>query len=647
MMVTQSPSKHKRPKDERQSTKVIPSKDDLLLQDLPRGSMPAEDTGPAGGTREDTKDTPPQPQPQEPGRARDQKGSLQPVDMETTDAATATPEPDTMVERPSPFAQPREETTPHRDEPKAPPVMPPAMKPSADDTADKPPQAGPMRDSGTTEDDAMPSTRPARAPVAGIARVAGRTLRFGNEAVLTTGQRFDLGGRTYEIKAEEAFQGIFWAKTAGILVLTLLAAIGVAYLFSGGSSPGSIMGVVVNAQTGQIIPNATVSLEDGQVTQTNEAGLYLFKGTDPAQYVISAAAAGFEPQNGFIETEGAEVDQLSFALTPMNFASVQSAADSAEARKTETDIEESTKAPRSSSSRSYGTVELAVDFDGYLVFVDGELYGKNSEAVKRLSVGEHRIVLQLEGYEDYAATVTVKARAKSKLTVAKSDLTPRIDPIKRSRGKFTEGKNYLDQQEWSAAIRLFDEALGYDPDYADALQYRGWAYLKSGNPTAAETDFLAAADRYDQAKKYIDAVACAKYLIELKPKNPDYWRRRADYSLALADYEQAIEDYEKAVKLDKKSLENRLALGEAYFAAGEFKDAAKEFDRARRMADDPSHCYIRMILSYYHAGEIDDVVKKYEDFTEEAPPELVERLRDDPEWLKVLQIVGPEERTKN
>ena len=37
-----------------------------------------------------------------------------------------------------------------------------------------------------------------------------------------------------------------------------------------------------------------------------------------------------------------------------------------------------------------------------------------------------------------------------------------------------------EEQEWSAAIREFDQAIGYDPEYADALQYRGWAYLKTG-----------------------------------------------------------------------------------------------------------------------------------------------------------------------
>jgi tetratricopeptide (TPR) repeat protein len=229
----------------------------------------------------------------------------------------------------------------------------------------------------------------------------------------------------------------------------------------------------------------------------------------------------------------------------------------------------------------------------------------------------------------------------------KADLTPRIDPIKRSRGLFAEGKNYLDKRDWGAAIHQFNQALEYDPEYADAYQYRGWAYLKGQKPAEAVADFTRAADLYDQAKRYIDAVACAKYLIELDPKDPAHWRRRADYNLALADYNGAIGDYESALKLDKKSLSGRMALGEALFAAGRFDDAAKEFDRARRLADDPSDAYIRMILSYYSAGETDNVVKKYKDFSAVATPELMDRLRDDPDWLKVLQIVGPDERNKN
>lgn len=642
-MATQSPTKRKRPKSQQQRSQVIPSKDDLLIKDLPRGSLPAETKEPQNEKLSDRAEEREQSAGQ--STALESPPSLSPVEL---DAPKTKPQPrpvrESSANREPRFAEGEVRTTPDTGSTKPIKVQERIHSSSREDAPDGPGNLTPSARTLIAEPPPGQKERPIRS-AAGTARLTGRTLRFGGDAALMPGQQVELGGRSYEIKPEEAFRAVFWAKSAGLLILTLLAAIGVAYLASG-PSDGAIVGVVVNAKTGQIIPNATVALEDGRVARTNEAGIYLFEGAEAAQYVLTASAAGFEPQNGFIDTEGSEFDQLSFALVPHVFASVPEGSDSATAKETKKS-EERSKTARSSSERSYGTVELAVDFEGYLVFVDGELYGKNTSELKRMTAGKHQVVLQVEGYEDYTATVTVKARAKSTITVAKSDLTPRIDPIKRSRGKFAEGKKYLDRQQWAAAIRLFNEALEYDANYADAMQYRGWAYLKTDKPTAAKDDFVRAAELYDLAMKYIDAVACAKYLIEIDPKNPANWRRRADYNLALTDFDAAIEDYKKAVSLNKKSLTSRMALAEAYFAAGKYKDAAKEFDRARKLADDPSQAYIRMILAYYNAGEIDDVVKKFRDFSEVATPGVMERLREDPDWLRVLQIVGPEERTKN
>ena len=596
----------------------VPSTDDLLKKDLPRPD--------AANAPRSTGDQNP---------SAKQSG-LEPVDL-PNDRQIPTPKPRTGGPVP---------TRPNPTEPKAPdkpvsetPVTRPHKVPTAAPSSVAPLPNRQIETATTTKINTEPEIP--------VARLTGHTLRFPPNVSLVPGHPVEVDGHTFQIKPEEAFRGIFWAKSAGIMVLTLLAAIGVAYLLSGPDS-GALTGVVINARTGAIVPNAAIMLGDGRQVTTNEAGLYIFDDVKPEQYVMTASAAGFTPQNGFIEIASGETDQLSFALAPLAMADNRSDIDSTTALANETGPESNATTKKSSSSSpSYGSVELAVDFDGYMVFVDGELYGKNSDELKRLTAGEHRVVLQLEGYEDYATTISVRARATAKLSVKKSELTPRVDPIKRSRGHFTQGKQYLDQQQWAAAIREFDDAIEYDSDYAEALQYRGWAYLRADNPTLAMADFTRAADLFDHSRRYIDAVACAKYMIETDPKNPSHWRRRADYQLALADYQGAIEDYEQAVKLDKKSLDNRLALAEAYYAAGDFRDAAKEFDRARKLADDPTHAYIRMIISYYYAGENDDVVKKYKDFAEVAKPELLDQLRDDPEWLKVLQIIGPEERTKN
>ncbi len=49
---------------------------------------------------------------------------------------------------------------------------------------------------------------------------------------------------------------------------------------------GSLAGVVINSQTGETVPNATISLGDGRSATTNEAGMYMFDDVKPEQYVL-------------------------------------------------------------------------------------------------------------------------------------------------------------------------------------------------------------------------------------------------------------------------------------------------------------------------------------------------------------------------
>jgi predicted Zn-dependent protease len=421
-----------------------------------------------------------------------------------------------------------------------------------------------------------------------------------------------------------------------------VAAVAIAYLIGQKPSVGALTGVVVDAQTGRVIATATVELDDHRMATTNAAGLYTFTDIRSGSFVVKASATGYEPQTGTVQAAPPQSAQISFALAPLAPSTPLSATPAAP---TGADTSQATSS--TSSSPGYGGIDLEVDFDGYLVFVDGEIYGKNPKKLKRLATGEHRIVLQADGFQDYSTTVTVKARSTSTITIAKADLTPKIDPVKRSRGLFAEGKDYLDRSLWQPAIESFDQALASDPQNADAVRYRGWACMKAGDTAKATDDFKHAAQMYDDTKRLMDAVTCAGYLIDLSPNDPLLWRQRGDYYLGLTEYAKAISDCERAIKLDKKSVESQMALAEAYYASGDFRRAAKEFDRARKMSGDPLRPYIRMILAYYRAGDNDELMKKYRDFAKIAPPDLQKKLQADPEWLPVLQMVGPEERHKN
>lgn len=444
-------------------------------------------------------------------------------------------------------------------------------------------------------------------------------------------------------RTESPVKSRLWLKIAGYAGATIVAVIAIAYLVAKKPAVGTINGVVVDAQSGRIIPSAIIELDGKRTATTNIAGLYTFADIATGSYMLKASAPGYEPQTGTVNASAPQAAQLSFALAP--------SAPTAPAPATPVDPADGSDSSQStastSSSPGFGGIELVVDFDGYLVFVDGEIYGKNARKLKRLSSGEHRIVVQADGFQDYSTTVTVKARSTATITIAKADLTPKIDPIKRSHGLFASGKDLIDRGLWEAAIDSFNSALGFDPHNADAVRYRGWAYMKSGDTVKAMDDFAHAAQMYDDTRRAIEAVTCAGYMIDLRPDDPALLRKRSDYYLSLREYGKAISDIERAIKMDKKSVENQMALGEAYYASGDFRRAAKEFDRARKMSGDPLRPYIRMILAYYNAGENDELLKKYREFVKIAPQDLLDKLQRNPEWLPVLQMIGPDERHKN
>lgn len=484
---------------------------------------------------------------------------------------------------------------------------------------------------GTMSDGVMQST--------GIAHLSGLTLRFPLHTKIMPGEVVVVGRKPFEVRKENVLTPMFVVKGVTLLTLTVLAVVGLTSLFTGPSG-GSVTGVVLDRTTGQIIPNAKVSFEGGPTVGTNLAGLYSADGLRSGLFKMTATAEGYEPQTGTVVRPADGDAQLAFALMPIVFAGAPTSPSDAKAAMTEAE------ADANNAALAYGNITLETDFTDYLVFVDGVIYGKDAKKIKRVDAGDHRVVLQLEGYEDYSATIEVKARSTHTMQVAKADLTPKVDPIKRAKAHFVEAKDLLDRGLFAQAIERYNAGLLDDPKNASALQYRGWAYFKAGNVDAARADLLRAANLHAEVNRFLDAVACAGNLIEVSPSDPEGFLRRAKYYTQMREYEKAIKDCETAVKLDKKSETAQMALAEAYFVSGDYKRAAKEFDKGRKLSNNPADAYVRVLISLARGGEDDQVRKKYKDFTSVASPELQKKLRDNPEWLRVLQIVDPKMRSE-
>lgn len=465
----------------------------------------------------------------------------------------------------------------------------------------------------------------------GLAYSDGKTLRLPNGARFTAGETIEVNDYRYQIKIQKKRPPIFYVKAIGFILLLFLSFHGAVSFFAG-KPTGTIAGAVIDSVTGKVLPGAKITLPDGTTTFANSAGIYVLPNLAPGEYEVRASQPGYQ-DNGIRTVVNPDRDTtLSFGLNPLFPATEQ-----------EKEEETTEKPTDSSPATEYGTLKLELDFENYLIYLDDRIYGKNVKKISKIRPGEHRITVEKTEYEDYHAKVNIKARRTTSLTVSLDKLKRKTTPRQRAKTRFAEGTSALDQGQYQEAIKKFDAALAELPEYPEARQYRGWAYRKLNNVERAVADLKAGAEIFALTNRYVEAIACVDYLIEMHPLHGEYHILRGNYHTALDELQSAIEDYEAAVDTDKKSLTFQLALAEAYYRDGQFKDAAKVFERARKLAADPTEVYVRLILSYMYAGKDKDLIKRYREFAAIASAERLERLQRDPEWKRVLQLIRPDE----
>jgi len=463
----------------------------------------------------------------------------------------------------------------------------------------------------------------------------GKSLRFPDGIRLNAGDIVECNNRRYRVKVQTGRPPQFYLKTIGLAALVMLAAVGLASFFTGPST-GTLTGVVVDAATGAIISGAEVTLSDGTTAKTNLAGMYTFPQLEPGEYEVQASMPGFTGKTQAITRSSDRDVVLPFALTPLFASSDKSTEKNADAGKTS----------GKSKAVEYGVLKLQLDFDDYIIYIDDRIFGKNIKKVSKMRPGKHRLTLEKNQYEEYRTEVNIRARRTTEISISIADLQRKTTPKQRAKSHFAEGKSALDDDHYRLAITQFDSALAEIAEYPEARQYRGWAYRKLGDIEHAAADLQAAAELYALASRYLEAVNCANLLIEIYPMRGEYHLMRSQYQTALGELKAAIDDCKAAVKTNKKSLTFRLALAEAYYHDEQFKNAAKEFEKARKAAGDPTDIYVRLILSYMYAGKDKDLVKRYYELADVASEEKMEKLRLDPEWQRVLQLIGPDEKHK-
>jgi tetratricopeptide (TPR) repeat protein len=134
------------------------------------------------------------------------------------------------------------------------------------------------------------------------------------------------------------------------------------------------------------------------------------------------------------------------------------------------------------------------------------------------------------------------------------------------------------------AIEYLDNAIKLQPDFANAYNRRGAAYLTLDWCQLAIKDFNEA--------------------IRLKPDFAKAYGNRGLAYLYLDQYQRAIKDYDKAIRLKPDHVSAYNNRGGAYNSLGQYQRAIKDYDTAIRLKPDYSKAYGSRGLAYFSQGKI-------------------------------------------
>jgi tetratricopeptide (TPR) repeat protein len=122
------------------------------------------------------------------------------------------------------------------------------------------------------------------------------------------------------------------------------------------------------------------------------------------------------------------------------------------------------------------------------------------------------------------------------------------------------GKDQMKEAQYDAAVQSFTEAIGMDPKFVDAYEFRAQAYEKLNKLQDAITDFTKAG--------------------ELDPKNPENYYNAGRILYILGKHMDAIQMLNQSIAIDKGYLNSYLMKVNALVMLGNYTEALTVCDQA-------------------------------------------------------------------
>jgi len=210
-------------------------------------------------------------------------------------------------------------------------------------------------------------------------------------------------------------------------------------------------------------------------------------------------------------------------------------------------------------------------------------------------------------------------------TPAKIDKVPITTASEEARKLYVEGRDLLERLRATDGRRLFEQAVGKDPNFA--LAHVGLANTAGTNRefVDAVTKAVALADKVSEGERHqilaLDAalkgdpagnLMHVKELVRLFPNDERAHTQLGVLYFGRQDYPNAIAEFEKSISINPKFSPPYNQLGYAYRFTERFNEAETAFKKYTQLIPDDPNPYDSYAELLMKIGRFDESIKAYE-----------------------------------
>jgi tetratricopeptide (TPR) repeat protein len=472
----------------------------------------------------------------------------------------------------------------------------------------------------------------------GVAYIDGNTIRMTGGIKLHPGDQVKVGEKEFILQTRQRKRKPLYL----LLFILLVGVVLVSSLLLKGKSAGRLIGIVLDEKSKTSLSGAEVQIKEvGKKVRSNQLGFFMFDFVPSGSYTLQTDLRGYQTVKDNVTITKNQATTISILLSPKYLSELPD-------KSSEETISSERPAPENVASEGtevegrYGAINIESNVSEPMVMVDDRMLGTGNKAYKNISMGKHSLRITKEGYQDWTQKIEVKHGKTLNLKINLSEaeaVTPQTP-----EDWLALAQSQMNSHDLASAVNSYSEALSLNPKSSEALLGRGLVYNQLNDRAKAVQDLNKAAEYYTSEKNYNQAITCYTHLLTLNDRDLGSLDNRGVCYLKLDQYEKSIRDFEKTIEQDKKFFLGYLHLGEAYYKAGNYEASLENYKKAKKLNPESPQVYVGLALAYFTKGEKSSAKKSYKKFEELSTYIDRERMKQDPEWRKLLQ--GIEEKSE-